>query len=65
MKVEAHVVTVKLIIENPELDALGTANAIEDAMIGEFGKRMWKIGTYADQRVTKVKEIKRVRHEAK
>lgn len=64
MKVETHVVTVKLTIENPELDALGTAKAIEDAMTGEFGKKMWKIGTFADQRVTKVKEVKRVRHEA-
>lgn len=53
-----YIVTIKVRIEHSELGEKGVGDAVEEALDNsDFGKKMWKLGTYADAYVKKVKAI--------
>lgn len=51
-----YVITVKVKIADSELGERGIGDAVQAQLEGtEFGRQMWKLGTYMDAEVTKVR----------
>lgn len=59
MKKRNLIVTVKLRIEDTSLTEAQLASAVEDAMTGTFGASMWRLGSFMDGYVSKVREAKK------
>lgn len=55
-KARSYTITIKVKLLEVTKEPTHLKGYIEDAMIGEFAQRMWKLGTYWDAEVTKIKE---------